>query len=40
MSTQQNEKRMLEIFKQFDTNNDGVLSEDEIREGFKEFAGD
>lgn len=40
MSTAANEKKMLEIFKQFDTNGDGILSVDEVRDGFKEFMGD
>jgi Ca2+-binding EF-hand superfamily protein len=34
------EERLLATFKQFDKNNDGILTVDELREGFKEFMGD
>ena len=40
MNTKQQDDKLLSIFKQFDTNNDGVLSMDEIREGYKEFFGE
>ncbi len=40
MNTKQNEDKMLAIFKQFDSNNDGILTLEEIREGFKEFLGE
>ena len=40
MATKKQEDRMLEIFKQFDTNHDGILSMEEVREGFKEFLGE
>ena len=40
MNTKQNEDKLLTIFKQFDADNDGTLTLDEIREGFKEFLGE
>ena len=30
----------MQTFKQFDTNHDGILSIDELRNGFKEYLGD
>ena len=30
----------MQTFKQFDKNNDGILTIDELREGFKEFMGE
>jgi Ca2+-binding EF-hand superfamily protein len=30
----------VSIFKQFDKNNDGILTIDELREGFREFMGE
>ena len=40
MNTKQNEDKLLTIFKQFDQDHDGILTLDEIREGFKEFLGE
>lgn len=40
MSSKQNEEKLLETFKMFDKNHDGILSIEELREGFKEFLGD
>jgi calcium-dependent protein kinase len=40
MNTKQNEDKLLTIFKQFDSDHDGILTLDEIREGFKEFLGE
>jgi len=34
------EERLMVTFKQFDKNNDGILTVDELREGFKEFMGE
>ena len=39
MNTRVNEEKLMETFKEFDKNNDGTLSMDELREGFKEFMG-
>ena len=30
----------MQTFKQFDKNHDGILTVDELRDGFKEFMGD
>jgi calcium-dependent protein kinase len=40
MNTKKDEDRLLAIFKQFDSDADGILTMEEIREGFKEFLGD
>lgn len=40
MNTKQNEDRLLAIFKEFDSDQDGILTLDEVREGFKEFLGE
>lgn len=40
MNTKQQEDRLLAIFKQFDSDSDGILTIEEIREGFKEFLGE
>jgi len=40
MNTKQNEDKLLTIFKQFDTDHDGILTQEEVREGFKEFLGE
>jgi len=40
MNTKVNEDKLLAIFKQFDTDQDGILTIEEIRDGFKEFLGD
>lgn len=40
MNSKQNEEKLLETFKAFDKNHDGILSIEEIREGFKEYLGD
>ena len=40
MNTKTNEDKLLAIFKQFDYDHDGILTVDEIKEGFKEFLGD
>lgn len=40
MNTKTNEDKLLAIFKQFDQDHDGILTADEIKEGFKEFLGD
>ena len=40
MMTKEAEEKLLSIFKAFDTNNDGTLTEDELKEGFKEFMSD
>ena len=36
----QTEERLTATFKQFDKNHDGILTVDELREGFREFMGD
>lgn len=40
MNTKQQEDKLLAIFKQFDSDADGILTIEEIREGFKEFMGE
>jgi Ca2+-binding EF-hand superfamily protein len=40
MSSKQNEEKLMETFKMFDKNHDGILSIEELREGFKEFLGE
>lgn len=40
MMSKQNEEKLMATFKQFDKNNDGILTIDELREGFKEFMGE
>lgn len=40
MMSKQTESKLLETFKQFDKNGDGILTIDELREGFKEYLGD
>lgn len=40
MNTKQQEDKLLAIFKQFDSDQDGILTVEEIREGFKEFMGE
>eukprot|EP00347_Sterkiella_histriomuscorum_P024166 403332075 len=40
MMSKQTEERLMQTFKQFDKNNDGILTIDELREGFKEFMGE
>lgn len=40
MNTQQNDAKLVQIFKQFDKDSDGILTIDELREGFREFMGD
>lgn len=40
MNTKQQEDKLLAIFKQFDSDSDGILTIEEIREGFKEFLGE
>lgn len=40
MNTKTNEDKLLAIFKQFDQDHDGILTANEIKEGFKEFLGD
>jgi Ca2+-binding EF-hand superfamily protein len=40
MNTTKNDAKLVSIFKQFDKNNDGILTIDELREGFREFMGE
>lgn len=40
MNTKANEEKLLETFKVFDKNSDGILSIEELREGFKEYLGE
>jgi Ca2+-binding EF-hand superfamily protein len=40
MMNKQTEEKLLETFKQFDKNNDGVLMVDELRDGFIEYMGE
>ena len=40
MNSRQNEERLLATFKEFDKNNDGILTIEELREGFKEYLGE
>jgi Ca2+-binding EF-hand superfamily protein len=40
MNTKQNEDKLLATFKEFDKNNDGILTIEELRDGFKEYLGE
>lgn len=40
MMSKATEERLMQTFKQFDKNHDGILTVDELRDGFKEFMGD
>lgn len=40
MNSKQTEERLLATFKEIDKNNDGILSEEELKEGFIEYLGE
>ncbi len=40
MNSKKNEDRLLGIFKELDTDNNGVLTVNELKEGFKEYLGE
>lgn len=40
MSNKQTEERLFATFKEIDKNNDGILSEEELKEGFREYLGE
>lgn len=40
MMSKATEERLMQTFKQFDKNNDGILTVDELREGFRDFMGE
>ena len=40
MNTKQSEYKLLQIFKEFDKNNDGTLTMEELKDGFLEYLGD
>ncbi len=40
MMTKEAEEKLHRIFEAFDSNKDGALTDDELREGFKEFMGE
>ena len=40
LTSKKTEQKLLEIFKHFDSNHDGYLSIEELRDGFKEYMGE
>jgi Ca2+-binding EF-hand superfamily protein len=40
MNTKQQEDKLLSIFKDLDTDHDGILTIEEIKDGFKEHLGE
>ena len=40
MNSKTNEEKLLQIFKEFDKNNDGTITMDELKDGFIEYLGD